>query len=61
MCRWIGTLDKTKPKNGEELKIAIPFKLLRMHEALEKNFDSIVPKNPFDKSSEPKSIEKGCS
>jgi hypothetical protein len=32
-----------------------------MHEALEKNFDWIVPKNPFDESSEPKSIHKGSS
>jgi hypothetical protein len=32
-----------------------------MHEALEKNFDWIVPKNPFDESSEPKSVEKGPS
>jgi hypothetical protein len=32
-----------------------------MHEALEKNFDWIVPENPFDESSEPKSAEKGSS
>jgi hypothetical protein len=60
----IGTLekiDKTKPKNGEEIKIPIPFKLLGMHEALEKNFDWIVPENPFDESSEPKSVERGSS
>jgi hypothetical protein len=57
----IGTLDKTKPKKGEEIKIPIPFKLLGMHEALEKNFDWIVPETPFDESSEPKSIEKGSS
>jgi hypothetical protein len=57
----IGTLDKTKPKSGEEIKIPIPFKLLGMHEALEKNFDWIVPENPFDESSEPKSFEKGYS
>jgi hypothetical protein len=52
----IGTLEnigKTKPKNGEKIKIPIPFKLLGMHEALEKNFDWIVPENPFDESSEP--------
>jgi hypothetical protein len=34
-----GTLDKTKPKKGEEIKKPIPFKLLGMHEASEKNFD----------------------
>ena len=30
-----------------------------MHEALEKNFDWIVPENPFDENNEPKSIERG--
>ena len=60
----IGTLekvDKTKPENREEIKIPIPFKLVGMHEALEKNFDWIVPENPFDESSEPKSVERGSS
>jgi hypothetical protein len=47
--------------NREEIKIPIPFKLVGMHEALEKNFDWIVPENPFDESSEPKSVEKGSS
>jgi hypothetical protein len=32
-----------------------------MHEALEKNFDWIVPENPFDESSEPKSVHNGYS
>jgi hypothetical protein len=32
-----------------------------MHEALEKNFDWIVPENLFDESSEPKSVERGSS
>jgi hypothetical protein len=32
-----------------------------LHEALEKNFDWIVPKNPIDESSEPKSVHKGSS
>ena len=40
-CVYVmGTLeksDKTKPI-GEEIKIPIPFKLVGMHEALEKNF-----------------------
>jgi hypothetical protein len=48
----IRTLDKTKPKKGEEIKIPIPFKLVGMREALKKNFDWIVPQNPFDESSE---------
>jgi hypothetical protein len=43
----------------EEIKVPIPFKLVELHEALEKNFDWIVPKNPFDESSEPKSVHKG--
>jgi hypothetical protein len=45
--------------NKEETKVPIPFKLLGMHEALEKNFDWIVPENPFDESSEPKSVHRG--
>ena len=36
-------------------------KLVGLHEALEKNFDWIVPENPFDESSEPKSVHKGSS
>ena len=54
-----GTLDQTK--NNREGKIPIPFKLVAMHEAQKKNFDWIIPKNPFDESSEPKSAEKGSS
>jgi hypothetical protein len=46
---------------GEEIKIPIHFQLLGMHEALEKNFDWIVSENPFDESSEPKSVERGSS
>jgi hypothetical protein len=57
----IFTLEKTKPKKGEEIIIPIPFKLLGMNEALEKNFDWIIPENPFDESSEPRSVEKGSS
>src|SRR4051812_42631148 len=53
----VGTLDKTKPI--EEFKIHIPFKLVGMHEAFEKNFDWIVLENPFDESSKPKRDEKG--
>jgi hypothetical protein len=47
--------------NREDIKIPIPFKLVGMHEALVKNFDWIVPENPFDESSEPKSVEKRSS
>jgi hypothetical protein len=45
----------------EDIKVPIPCKLVGLHEALEKNFDWICPKNPFDKSSEPKSVHKGSS
>ena len=55
----VGTSDKTKPR--EEFKIPIPFKLAGMHEAFEKNFDWIVPENPFDESSKPNIYEKGSS
>ncbi len=55
-------LKYTKETNYEgEVKIPIPFKFVGMHEALEKNFDWIVPENLFDESSEPKSVEKGSS
>jgi hypothetical protein len=47
--------------NKEEIKVPIPFKLIEMHEALEKNFDWIIPENPFDESSEPKSVHKVSS
>jgi hypothetical protein len=47
--------------NNEEIKVPIPFKLVGLHEALEKNFDWIVSENPFDESSEPKSVHKGSS
>jgi hypothetical protein len=47
--------------NREEIKIPIPFKLVGMHEALEKNFDWIVPENPFHESSEPKNVKRGSS
>src|SRR3954462_14386250 len=55
----VGTLDKTKAR--DEFKIPIPFKLVGMHEAFEKNFDCIVPENPFEESSKPKRHEKVSS
>ena len=50
-----------KTEYEEELKIPIPFKLIAMREALEKNFDWVVPENPFDESSQPKGSNKGNS
>jgi hypothetical protein len=43
----------------EDIKVPIPCKLVGLHEPLEKNFDWICPENPFDESSEPKSVHKG--
>jgi hypothetical protein len=37
--------------NKEDMKVPIPCKLVGLHEALEKNFDWIVPENPFDERS----------
>jgi hypothetical protein len=45
--------------NKEDIKVPIPGKLIGLHEALEKNFDWICPKNPFDESSVPKHDHKG--
>jgi hypothetical protein len=45
--------------NNEEIKVPIPSKLLGLHEAFEKNFDWICPKNLFDERSEPKNVYKG--
>jgi hypothetical protein len=53
----VNVVGKTK----EDIKVAIPCKLVGLHEALEKNFDWICPENPFDESSEPKSVHKGSS
>jgi hypothetical protein len=47
--------------NKEGIKVPISFKLVGMHEALEKNFDWVVPENPFDERSEPKSVHRGYS
>src|SRR4051812_21402479 len=52
---------ETLLKEFHEFKIPIPFKLVGMHEAFEKNFDWIVPENPFDESSKPMRDEKGSS
>jgi hypothetical protein len=42
----------------EDIKVPIPCKLVGLHKALENNFDWIVPENPFDERSEPKSVHK---
>jgi hypothetical protein len=45
----------------KDIKVPIPCKLVGLYEVLEKNFDWICPENPFDESSEPKSVHKGSS
>jgi hypothetical protein len=44
----LGTHVEVVGTNKKEIKVPIPFKLVGLHEALENNFDWIVPKNPFD-------------
>jgi hypothetical protein len=44
-----------------DIKTSIPCKLAGMFEALEKNYDWIVPENLFNENSKPKSNEKGTS
>jgi hypothetical protein len=57
----LGSRVEVVVTNKEEIKVPISCKLVGLHEALEKNFDWICPENPFDESSEPKSIHKGSS
>jgi hypothetical protein len=44
-----------------KFRVPIPCKLVGIHDALEKNFSWICPKNPFDESSVPKRDHKGSS
>jgi hypothetical protein len=46
---------------NEDFKVPIPCKLVGIHDALEKNFNWICPKNLFDESSVPKCDHKGSS
>jgi hypothetical protein len=55
----LGSRVEVVGTNKEEIKVPIPCKLVGLHEALEKNFDWICPKNLFDERSEPKSVHKG--
>src|SRR4051812_42931816 len=58
----ISILEKLdKIKSREDVMVTIPSKLVALHEAYEKNFDWIVPENPFDESSQPKRVERGDS
>jgi hypothetical protein len=57
----LGSRVEVVGTNNEEIKVPIPYKLVGLHEALEKNFDWICPENPLDESSERKSVHKGSS
>jgi hypothetical protein len=57
----LGSSVKVVGTTKEDFKVPIPCKLVGMHEALEKNFDWICPKNIFDESSLPKRDHKGSS
>jgi hypothetical protein len=46
---------------NEDFRVPIPCKLVGIHDALEKNFSWICPKNPFNESSVPKCDHKGSS
>jgi hypothetical protein len=46
---------------NKDFRVLIPCKLVGIHDALEKNFNWICPKNLFDKSSVPKCDHKGSS
>jgi hypothetical protein len=46
---------------NEDFRVPIPCKLVGIHDALEKNFNWICPKNLFDESSIPKCDHKGSS
>jgi hypothetical protein len=55
----LGSRVEVVGTNKEEIKVPIPCKLVGLHEALEKNFDWICPKNLFDERSKPKSVHEG--
>jgi hypothetical protein len=57
----LGSRVEVVGTNNEEIKVPIPCKIVGLHESLEKNFDWICPENPFNESSEPKSVHKESS
>jgi hypothetical protein len=46
---------------NEDFRVPIPYKLVGIHDAWEKNSSWICPENPFDESSVPKHDHKGYS
>jgi hypothetical protein len=61
LFNMLGSLVNVIGTTKEDIKVLIPCKLIGLYETLEKNFDWICPENPFDESSEPKSVYKGSS
>jgi hypothetical protein len=57
----LGSPVKVVGITKEDFKVPIPCKLVGMHEALEKNFNWICPKNLSDESSILKRDHKGSS
>jgi hypothetical protein len=57
----LGSCVEVVGTNKEEIKVPIPCKLVGLHEALQKNFGWICPKNLFYERSESKSVHKGSS
>jgi hypothetical protein len=45
----------------DDIRVPIPYKLIGIHDAWEKNSSWICPENPFDQSSVPKHDHKGFS
>jgi hypothetical protein len=57
----LGSPVKVVGTTKEDFKVPIPYKLVGMHEALEKNYSLICPENLFHESSVPKRDHKGSS
>jgi hypothetical protein len=45
----------------DDIRVPIPYELIGIHDAWEKNSSWICPENPFDESSVPKRDHKGFS
>jgi hypothetical protein len=57
----LGSLVEVVGTTNENFRVPIPCKLVGIHDALEKNFSWICPKNLFDESSVPNCDHKGSS
>jgi hypothetical protein len=57
----LGSSVEVVGTTNEDFRVPIPCKLVEIHDALEKNFNWICPKNLFHESSVPKCDHKGSS